>query len=97
MALDRTVMAWIRTSVSLIGFGFTIVQFFQQPNAMESVAPALHPRATRQLGLSLIACGVLAPLVSLQYLWSNQFKPIAGIGSCDMAAIVWQSPVLVVT
>ena len=26
MALDRTMMAWTRTAVSLIGFGFVIVQ-----------------------------------------------------------------------
>jgi uncharacterized membrane protein YidH (DUF202 family) len=27
MALERTMMSWVRTAVSLIGFGFTIVQF----------------------------------------------------------------------
>jgi putative membrane protein len=28
LALERTMTAWLRTAVSLIGFGFAIVQFF---------------------------------------------------------------------
>ena len=28
LAVDRTILAWVRTAVSLIAFGFTIVQFF---------------------------------------------------------------------
>jgi putative membrane protein len=103
LALERTIMAWMRTSVSLIGFGFTIVQFFQRLDSMEGVAPALRPQAPRHLGLAMIACGVLGLLVSawqyrriVQYMWSDQFKPIAGIGSRDMAPIATQSPVIVV-
>ena len=104
LALERTIMAWMRTSVSLIGFGFTIVQFFQRLGSMEGVAPALRPQAPRHLGLAMIACGVLGLLVSawqyrrlVQYLWSDQFKSIAGIGgSHGMPLIVSQSPVLVV-
>jgi len=30
LALERTLMAWVRTGVSLIGFGFTIVQFLER-------------------------------------------------------------------
>lgn len=29
LAHDRTLMAWVRTSASLISFGFTIYKFFQ--------------------------------------------------------------------
>jgi putative membrane protein len=29
LANERTLMAWIRTSTSLIAFGFTILKFFQ--------------------------------------------------------------------
>jgi len=39
MALERTLMAWLRTGVALIGFGFTIVQFFQRLRETEGVAP----------------------------------------------------------
>ena len=86
MAVERTLMSWVRTAVSLIGFGFTIVQFFEHLHS-EVVAPALRPQAPRYLGLALIAAGVVALLIStwqyrqmVRYLWSKEFEPIAGVG-----------------
>jgi putative membrane protein len=103
LSVERTLMAWMRTSVSLIGFGFTIVQFFQRLNGTEGAAPALRPQAPRQLGLALIACGVLGLVISLwqyrrivKYLWSDQFRVLAGIDSKDMAPIIAQSPVMAI-
>src|ERR1700687_4843082 len=94
LALERTLMAWVRTAVALIGFGFTIVQFFQRLHDMEGVAPALRPQAPRQLGLALIGAGVLALVISAQqyrrmvrYLWSDPYRRIAGTGGKDMAPI----------
>jgi putative membrane protein len=79
-------MSWVRTSVALIGFGFTIVQFFEHLHS-EVVAPALRPQAPRYLGLALIAAGVLVLLISIwqyrkvvRYLLSKEFEPIAGLG-----------------
>ena len=43
MSTDRTLEAWMRTAVSLIGFGFTIVQFFGRLNQIQGVAPARIP------------------------------------------------------
>jgi putative membrane protein len=59
LSLENTLMGWIRTTTSLIGFGFTIYQFFDkfQANATTQVA---RPDAPRNLGLSLIGVGVLA-------------------------------------
>ena len=69
MALERTFMAWIRTAVSLIGFGFTIVQFFQRLKGMEATnGRAMRAETPRDLGLALIATGVAALFISsLQY------------------------------
>ena len=39
LALERTVMAWLRTAVSLIGFGFAIVQFLNTCNRCRGSAP----------------------------------------------------------
>jgi putative membrane protein len=86
LALERTIMSWLRTAVALIGFGFAIVQYFSHLlQVPEARAPYL-PDAPRYLGLSLIGCGVLALVVSiwqyrwgLRYLWSEPFTPIAGI------------------
>jgi putative membrane protein len=101
LAVERTLMAWMRTSVSLIGFGFTIVQFFQRLNSTDGAVPALRPETPRQLGLALIACGVLGSVISLwqyrrfvKYLWSDPFRVLAGVGSKDMSPIISQSPVV---
>ena len=85
-SVERTLMSWIRTAVSLIGFGFTIVQFFERMQDLPGVNPAHHPAAPRYLGLAMIACGILALVVSIwqyhwtiRYLWSGSFAPIAGM------------------
>jgi len=86
MAAERTAMAWVRTATGLIGFGFAIVQFFLHLRTMEGIASAVRPEAPRYLGLALIGTGILASLIALweyrwlvRYLWSNQYKPVAGI------------------
>ena len=87
LALEMTMMAWIRTATTLIGFGFTIVLVFERLNDMERVAPAAQPFAPRYVGLVLIAAGVIALIVSaiqyratIRYLWHDDFAAIAGIG-----------------
>ena len=42
LALERTLMAWTRTATSLIAFGFTIFQIFEQLAESERLA-ALQP------------------------------------------------------
>jgi putative membrane protein len=85
-SVERTLMSWIRTAVSLIGFGFTIVQFFERMQELPGVSAARHPASPRYLGLALIACGIMALVISvwqyhwtLRYLWSGSFAPIAGM------------------
>ena len=87
LALEMTMMTWIRMAITLVGFGFTIVQFFERFNDMEGVAPPAQPSAARYVGLVLIAIGVAALVVSalqyratIRYLWQNDFAAIAGIG-----------------
>jgi putative membrane protein len=91
MALERTLMAWVRTAVSMIGFGFTIVQFFEKLGAMQGIAAAARPQAPRYLGLALIACGVAALLISvwqyrrvMSHLTSGSFKALSGIDDSSM-------------
>ena len=86
MSTERTLMSWIRTATALIGFGFTIVQFFERFNKMEGVSPAYHLQAPRYLGLMLIGTGILGSIIALweyrkllHYLWRAEYAPIAGV------------------
>lgn len=71
MAAERTFMAWLRTAASLIGFGFTIVQFFSKLGQIEGAKPAMRPHAPRTLGLMLIGAGVLGLAFAL-----HQFRVV---------------------
>jgi putative membrane protein len=58
LSSEQTLMSWIRTSLSLCAFGFSITQFFiyleqQQAGSQLSTGP-------RRLGLALILLAVLA-------------------------------------
>ena len=87
LAIERTFLAWIRTAASLIGFGFTIVQFFERLRGMEaSNGHSIPEEMPRNLGLALIAAGVGSLIISafqyrslLGYLWSAPFAQIAGV------------------
>src|ERR1700752_509516 len=86
LSIERTLMSWVRTATALIGFGFTIVQFFERFKKVEGVTPAIHPEVPRYLGLMLIGAGVVGMIISLwayrgllRYLWGEEFQPIAGV------------------
>ncbi len=58
LANERTLMAWIRTSTSLIAFGFTIFKFFQYLSTTEHRhQPILSPWV---VGMLMILLGVAA-------------------------------------
>ena len=99
LSVERTLMSWVRTAVSLIGFGFAIVQFFGRTQQTPGLNPARFPDAPRYLGLALIFCGNLALVVSvweyrwtLRYLWGGSFTPIAGVTKEGM-----QTPIVAVS
>jgi putative membrane protein len=86
LSIERTLMSWIRTATALIGFGFTIFQFFERFNEMANVAPARSPMMPRLVSLALIGIGTGGMIVALEYrtmlryLWSEEFRDIAGVG-----------------
>ena len=70
LGLQRTLMAAERTAVSLIAFGFTVAQVFQN---MKTIVPpqylVLGPHLPRDVGLLMIAAGVGSlALFTWQYL-----------------------------
>ena len=64
LAEDRTLMAVIRTALSLIGFGFTIYQFFQRLREQEVIARATAPR---HFGVALVALGIVMLVLGIGY------------------------------
>jgi putative membrane protein len=87
MSTERTLMSWIRTATALIGFGFTIVQFFERFGQFTGVDTPERPLAPFYFGLMLIGAGVAALVVSgwqyravIRYLRQGDFEVIAGVG-----------------
>ena len=60
-ALDRTLLAWVRTALALEGFGFTLATYVAkwiESGAIHDVRPTLP----HTLGLTLLGMGILAML-----------------------------------
>src|SRR5678816_4635012 len=60
---ERMLISWVRTSLSLISFGFTIYKFFQYL-VQSKAAEAEAQRGPRNLGMSLVAVGTLVLLAA---------------------------------
>lgn len=63
----RTLLAWARTAVSMIGFGFTIYNFYK--GFLEDLATAGRTDGARNLGLALVIAGTLAMVVAVWNYW----------------------------
>jgi putative membrane protein len=64
----RTLLAWARTAVSMIGFGFTIYNFYR--GFLENLAEGGRADAARNLGLALVAAGTLAMVIAVVNYWA---------------------------
>ena len=64
MSLERTLMSWMRTGIALIGFGFTIFQFFQRLREQDVIKKAA---SARNFGLTLVALGVVMLILGIVY------------------------------
>jgi putative membrane protein len=66
MAADRTLMAWIRTSLSMLSFGFTIYKFLE---TVASQGGAAHSDSPQRVGLFLTGMGVGAIVLGTISYW----------------------------
>lgn len=85
LGLQRTLMAAVRTAVSLIGFGFTVAQFFEKMrDKMPENLGEIGINIPRNLGLILIGAGVVSLIMfvveyraSVNHLKSGDYAVLA--------------------
>lgn len=64
-AADRTLLAWIRTSLAMISLGFGIERLGQAAVELDGRLAGFTPLKTRIAGASLIALGIVATLAGI--------------------------------
>ncbi|WP_395398086.1 DUF202 domain-containing protein [Novosphingobium sp. BL-8A] len=68
LAADRTLMAWIRTSLSMLSFGFTIYKFLQGLADNHQIAKTDSPQ---HVGMFLAATGTAAMVLGTLSYWTT--------------------------
>jgi putative membrane protein len=103
MGMQRTLMAYVRTAVSLVGFGFTVAQFFQRLQGNVKGLENIRPDVPRNLGLILIGAGVISLVIATvqyhrtsTYLRSGPLASIAMIDGKPMHTSAYFSAVVVI-
>jgi putative membrane protein len=66
LAADRTLMAWIRTALSMLSFGFTIYKFLDTV-AQQGALP--RPHSPQAVGLFLAALGTASMVLGTVSYW----------------------------
>jgi putative membrane protein len=68
MAADRTLMAWVRTSLSMLSFGFTIYKFLETAAQQGALA---RPESPQRVGLFLVGMGTAAMVLGVISYWAT--------------------------
>jgi len=68
MAADRTMMAWVRTALSMLSFGFTIYKFLEDFEGRRKISSEYLPR---NIGLFLAALGTVSIVMGTFEYWAT--------------------------
>jgi putative membrane protein len=88
-AIERTLLAWVRTGLALMGFGFVVARFglfLREIEAVRQAAPLKAPTGlSLWIGTALILLGVIVNLLvsaeHLQLMRQVQSEPPYGVRS----------------
>jgi len=78
-AADRTLLAWIRTSLAMISLGFGIERLGQAALSLDGKMAGFSPLKTRVFGTALIVLGIAATLAGM---WEHR-RMLAAISHDD--------------
>jgi putative membrane protein len=72
LAVERTLMAWVRTATSLIAFGFSVYKFFQ----LEKTDGLLNqsPIGPRFFGMTMIFVGLVSLALATGQHWHYKMR-----------------------
>ena len=67
LAAERTFLAWVRTGLALMGFGFAVARFrlLTDAGGVPAAAGAVEHDASLGLGILLVALGILLNVAAL--------------------------------
>src|SRR5499427_10930807 len=67
LAAERTLLAWIRTGLALMGFGFVVARFglfLREVAAIGHTMPPHAPGLSMPIGVALIALGIVVNVIA---------------------------------
>jgi putative membrane protein len=75
-AAERTLLAWVRTGLAMMGFGFVVARFGTFLRALNLTVPGAVPgeeQASSSIvaGVLMVACGMVANLVAVRRFLRN--------------------------
>ncbi len=86
----RTLLSWARTAVSMVGFGFTIYNFYDGILQDAGGGERMHD-AARNLGLGLVLAGTVAMLIGIWNFWSiNQYLKQSPVALTVSRSLHWR-------
>lgn len=71
LAIERTFLAWVRTGLAMMGFGFVVARFgvfLRELEVMRKAVPSARHGVSLMTGTSMVALGVLVTIyAAFQY------------------------------